>query len=56
MNPNPELEATLNRRVLLCLGESLLHGYGTLDRIDDTGELGQNTIPPPYWRCVRHTQ
>jgi hypothetical protein len=30
---------------LLCLGESLLHGYGTLDCIDDTGELGQNTIP-----------
>jgi hypothetical protein len=45
MNPDPELEATLSRRVLVCLGESFLHGYGTLYRIDDTGELGQNTIP-----------
>src|SRR4051794_15548366 len=43
MHSNPELETTILRSVLVCLGDGFLHGNGTLDGINGTGDLRKNT-------------
>jgi hypothetical protein len=44
MHPNPKLKTTILRSVVSYLGNGLLHSYGTLDGINSTRKLGQDTV------------
>jgi hypothetical protein len=44
VNSNPKLKAAFYRRILGGLYEGFLHGNGTLDGINGTRGLGQDTI------------